>query len=132
MDCLTKQQRGFLMSKIRGKDTKPEMAIRRLIWGHGFRYRLHDKSLPGRPDLVFPGKHKIVFVHGCFWHGHTCRKNKLPKTNTDFWSEKISRNRSRDRSTIKKLQRRGWKVMVIWECQVNDPIVGRRLLKFLK
>lgn len=107
MDHLSSEERSLLMSKIRGKHTKPEMAIRRLVWAAGFRYRLHERKLPGCPDLVFAGKKKVIFAHGCFWHGHKCRKDKLPKTRTAFWKEKIERNKKRDSSSVRKLRRVG-------------------------
>jgi len=132
MDHLSKVERSALMSKIRGKHTKPEMAVRRFVWGTGFRYRLHQKDLPGCPDLVFVGKKKAIFVHGCFWHGHKCRKNKLPKTNRAFWKEKIERNRKRDSASVRKLRSNGWKVLTIWECEVKKSGSRQKLLNFLE
>lgn len=118
MDTLSVEKRSALMSKVRGKNTIPELKVRQYLWRLGFRYRLHRKDLPGSPDLVFPSKWKVVFVHGCFWHGHICRIDKLPKTRTDFWKAKISRNAERDRANIKKLKSLGWKAFEIWECEL--------------
>lgn len=131
MDNLSKEKRSALMSKIRGKNTKPEMAVRRFIWGAGFRYRLHAKYLPGTPDLVFTSKKKVVFVHGCFWHGHRCRKDKLPKTRTSFWRQKIEKNRQRDLASVRKLRTLGWRVLTVWECQTTKLTVRQKLLRFL-
>ena len=131
MDTLTKERRSILMSKIRGKNTGPELNIRKYLWLLGFRYRLHRKDLPGSPDIVFPSKRKVIFVHGCFWHGHKCRKDKLPKTRTDFWQEKIDRNASRDRLNVKKLKVLGWKSFEIWECEVKNDKALKKMLKFL-
>lgn len=119
------------MSKIRGKHTKPEMAIRRMVWAAGFRYRLHGKKLPGCPDLVFASKKKVIFVHGCFWHGHKCRKDWLPKTRTSFWKEKIEGNRRRDFASVRELRKLGWKSLTIWECEINKPNTMKKVLDFL-
>lgn len=110
------------MSGIRGKDTKPEMIIRRGLHAMGFRYRLHDKSLPGKPDLVLPKYKAVIFVHGCFWHKHDCKYFKWPKTRPEFWREKILGNVERDRLAISSLKQNGWRVLVIWECKLrSDP-----------
>lgn len=109
------------MSRIRGKDTKPEMTVRRVLWAAGLRYRLHDKRLPGNPDLVFPGRRTVIFVHGCFWHCHEgCSNFRIPKTRTDWWAVKLARNKARDTEVRAKLEAAGWRVMVIWECEVAD------------
>jgi DNA mismatch endonuclease (patch repair protein) len=109
------------MSQIRSKDTKPEMAVRQLTFSLGYRYRLHDRKLPGTPDLVFPGRHKVIFVNGCFWHGHGCRLAKSrPKSNSDYWNQKIDGNCERDVSNTAKLRAEGWGVLVIWECQIEN------------
>ena len=135
MDTLTHKQRSERMSKVRGVDTKPEILVRRLIHGMGYRYRLHVKSLPGRPDLVFPSRQKVVFVHGCFWHRHPdplCALARLPKSRLNFWRTKLEGNRVRDSRIEAKLRRLGWKVMVIWECQVNSrPRLVKRIQRFL-
>lgn len=122
-----------LMSKIRGKDTKPEMVVRRIVWKAGFRYRLHIRNLPGTPDLVFSSKRKVIFVNGCFWHGHVCRKgtSKLPKTNTEFWSQKINKNKKRDKSNRRKLKKLGWESLTLWECELKGSEVIERILIFL-
>jgi DNA mismatch endonuclease (patch repair protein) len=119
------------MSLVKGKNTKPELAVRKFLWATGYRYRLHYKNLPGAPDIVFPSKKKVVFVHGCFWHGHECRKGKLPKTRTEFWEEKIQRNRKRDKANEKVLRKLGWESRVIWECQTKNEKALERLVKFL-
>jgi DNA mismatch endonuclease (patch repair protein) len=119
MDVLTIEQRRLNMSRIKARDTKPELVLRRALHANGFRYRLHVRDLPGCPDLVFP-KHKVVaFVHGCFWHGHRCHLFKLPKTNRGFWKKKIEGNLSRDKRQIKLLQVNGWRVLTVWECALK-------------
>lgn len=122
------------MSRVGSKDTKPELAVRRLVFGMGFRYRLHDERLPGKPDLVFSGRGKIVFVNGCFWHGHKgCRYAHLPKTRVDFWREKIKRNRARDRANIAFLERNGWKVFTVWQCDLKAiEVLATKLYEFLE
>lgn len=120
-DVLTPAQRQLNMSRIKGKDTKPEMLIRRGLHARGLRYRLHDRSLPGRPDLVFPKYHTAVFIHGCFWHAHGCALSKLPATRQDFWRQKLEGNAARDRKAIDALQAEGWRVLVIWECALRGP-----------
>lgn len=121
MDVLTPQQRKRNMSLIRGRDTKPEMLLRRHIHATGLRFRLHASDLPGRPDLVFPRHRAVILVHGCFWHGHDCPFFKLPSTRPDFWSAKISGNRIRDRRTTAALHASGWRVMTVWECSLKGP-----------
>lgn len=120
-DVLTAEQRRHNMSRIRGKDTKPEMLIRRGLHARGLRYRLHDRKLPGRPDLVFPKYHTAIFIHGCFWHAHGCALSKLPATRRDFWAEKLDTNAQRDRKATQALQADGWRVLVIWECAMHGP-----------
>ncbi len=108
------------MSRIRSRDTKPELVVRRSLWAAGLRYRLHDKRLPGKPDLVFTKQRTVVFVHGCFWHCHDgCPKFRLPKTNSEWWAEKLGRNKARDACVRAKLLASGWNVIVIWECEVE-------------
>jgi len=122
MDTMTAQARSQRMSLIRGKDTKPEMLVRRTAHALGFRYRLHVTQFPGAPDLVFPRLGKLIFVHGCFWHRHPgCELARLPKSKLDFWVPKLNGNRERDIKNIKKLRRDGWQVKVIWECQTIHP-----------
>lgn len=118
VDPLTAEQRRRNMSAIRGKDTKPEMIVRRALHAAGLRYRLHG-NLPGKPDLVFPGRRAVIFVHGCFWHGHDCPMFKLPATRQDFWREKIERNQARDSENEAALLNAGWRVMTIWECALR-------------
>ena len=124
-------ERGLLMSRIKSKHTKPEVAVRRMVWNAGFRYRLHRKDLPGTPDLVFAPKQKVIFVNGCFWHGHSCRKGKLPKTNTEFWTSKITRNSKRDAANKKKLKKLGWESLTLWECELKKPSTLEKILSFL-
>lgn len=107
------------MSGIRGKNTKPEMMIRRALHARGFRYRIHCKDLPGNPDLCFPKYRAVVFVHGCFWHGHDCHLFKWPKTRAEFWHAKIGRNRHLDKSSIILLEKAGWRVATVWECALK-------------
>ncbi len=121
MDVLTPDQRRLNMSRIRGKDTKPEMLIRRELHAAGFRFRLHRRDLPGRPDLVFPARKAVIFVHGCFWHGHTCPMCRLPSTRPEFWAAKIDGNRRRDQAAIEALGADGWRVLVVWECALRGP-----------
>lgn len=121
------------MSRIRGKNTVPEVAVRRVVHRLGYRFRLYRKDLPGSPDLVFPRLKKIIFVHGCFWHGHDCGKGKLPKSNVRFWRAKIVKNRERDTRTVKALRAAGWSVMILWQCQTKDAkALEKRLKMFMK
>ena len=134
MDSVTKTKRSEIMSKVRNKDTRPEMIVRRLVHGLGFRYRLHCSDLPGKPDLVFSKKRKIIFVHGCFWHRHEgCKLARMPKTRIDFWQRKLTNNKERDKENVQKLQAAGWDVLVVWECETKD-IAGltERVTGFLK
>lgn len=128
MDIVDHQTRSRMMSGIRGKDTQPEIAIRRCLFAHGFRYRLHATGLPGRPDMVLAKYRAIVFIHGCFWHGHDCRLFRMPASNRRFWSEKIRRNRARDRKVLHDLTRDGWRTLIIWECAIRglrEPALAR-------
>lgn len=125
-DFMSSSQRSAHMAKIRSKDTKPELKLRRALHAIGYRYRLHDRNLPGRPDLVFSGRRKVIFVNGCFWHGHDCPVgSRLPKTNTDFWAEKRRRNQERDALQRLQLRDMGWTYVDVWECEVaaNAQIV---------
>lgn len=132
-DILTPEQRFRCMSAIRGKNTKPEMVIRRMMHAMGFRYRLHRTDLPGKPDIVCPGLRKIILVHGCFWHMHRCRYGRVtPKTNAAFWSQKRQANKERDRLVMRCLRRQGWDVLVIWECQVGSEGLPGRIHRFLQ
>jgi DNA mismatch endonuclease (patch repair protein) len=120
-DVLTAEQRQLNMSRIRGKDTKPEMLVRRGLHARGLRYRLHDRKLPGRPDLAFPKYLTAVFIHGCFWHLHGCSLSKLPATRQDFWTKKLEGNAARDRRALEALNSVGWSVLTIWECALRGP-----------
>jgi DNA mismatch endonuclease (patch repair protein) len=123
--------RSYNMSRIRGKDTKPEMLVRQYLHARGMRYRLHTKDLPGKPDLVFSGLRTVLFVHGCFWHRHEgCRYFVVPKTRTDFWLEKIGRNVANDKRQQQELKAQGWRVLVVWECELR-PIHRERTLERL-
>ncbi|HID33675.1 MAG TPA: DNA mismatch endonuclease Vsr [Anaerolineae bacterium] len=133
IDPLTPEQRRHAMRQVRSEDTKPEMRVRRLTHRMGYRYRLHRKDLPGKPDLVFPGRKKVIFVHGCFWHGHDCPAGrKIPKTNQAYWTNKLNRNKERDRINQAKLRELGWDVLVIWECETKDEeALAERIVGFL-
>lgn len=121
MDTVSPNKRSEIMGRVRSKDTKPEMFVRRLIYGMGYRYRLHIRELPGRPDIVFRKKRKVIFVHGCFWHKHNCKKGKrMPKSRVDFWRDKLMKNKKRDMSNQKKLSKLCWKYIVIWECELQN------------
>lgn len=110
--------RSAVMRAVKSKDTTPELVMRRLVHGMGYRYRLHVKELPGKPDLVFPRRRKVILVNGCFWHGHSCKRGaRQPKANAEYWRLKVQRNRDRDRQTEKALREAGWDVLTIWECQ---------------
>ncbi len=110
------------MSHIRGKDTLPELAVRRLVYSLGYRYRLHSKKLPGRPDLVFAGRKKVIFVHGCFWHMHPrCRKGRPPKTKRAYWLPKLKENRKRDLRNQRVLRKEGWAFLIVWQCELRNP-----------
>jgi DNA mismatch endonuclease (patch repair protein) len=119
----TVQDRSALMAKIRSKDTKPELLVRRLIHSLGYRYRLHRKDLPGKPDLVFAKRRKVIFVHGCFWHSHNCKASpKRPKSNRDYWIPKLERNVQRDIEHQERLINMGWQILVLWECELKDKV----------
>lgn len=120
------------MSRVRSKNTQPELAVRKVVHGMGYRYRLHSDSLAGHPDLVLTRRKKTIFVHGCFWHGHNCPAATLPKSNRGYWELKQSRNAARDRRNVRNLRRSGWKVLIIWECEIKDQErLRRRLKRFL-
>jgi len=124
MDTLTPAQRSERMSRVHGRDTKPEMSVRRIVHGMGYRFRLHRKDLPGRPDIVLPRHRAVIFVHGCFWHRHeepSCALARMPKSRLEFWEPKLEANRLRDIRTKEALEAAGWRVLVIWECEVKDP-----------
>lgn len=135
MDSLSPDQRSERMSRVRSQDTKPELMVRKLVHGMGFRFRLHRRDLPGNPDLVFPGRGKIIFVHGCFWHRHgdRCELTRWPKSRLDFWKPKLEENHRRDQRNQRALRRLGWKVMVVWECQLKETDkLAERIRRFLE
>ena len=120
-DVLTPEQRRLNMSRIRGRDTKPELLVRQGLHARGLRYRLQDRKLPGRPDLVFPKYRVVILVHGCFWHGHNCPLFRLPATRPEFWAAKISSNQKRDERSYEGLRALGWRILTIWECSLKGP-----------
>ena len=135
-DTLTRIERSERMGRIQNKDTKPEMRVRKIVHGMGYRYRLHKANLPGKPDLVFAGRRKVIFVHGCFWHRHpdpSCALARLPKSKLDFWIPKLEANRQRDEANVRELQHAGWDVLTIWECQLrNEKELKSRIQVFLQ
>lgn len=132
-DRLAPEARSRLMSRVRGKDTGPELAVRRAAHAAGFRFRLHRRDLPGTPDLVFPRFKAAIFVHGCFWHGHGCKKGRLPKSREDYWGPKIAANRARDAVKQAQLEAAGWRVLTIWQCEIGAPEgLAARIAGFLK
>ena len=131
-DVHTKKQRSFNMSRIKGKDTKPEMLVRKFLHANGYRYKLHDKKLPGKPDIVLPKYRKVIFVHGCFWHGHAnCKYFTVPKTRTEWWTDKINRNKANDEKAVMALRKAGWKVIAVWECSLKPVKVEKTLAAIL-
>ena len=132
VDTLTPAARSALMSRIRGTNTKPELAVRRALHALGYRYRIHGRGLPGRPDLVFGARRTVVFVHGCFWHRHGCKKTSMPKSRQDFWAAKFAATIERDRRNAEKLAQEGWRVFEAWECEIDkDATLVDRLVEFL-
>jgi DNA mismatch endonuclease (patch repair protein) len=130
MDKLSFKERSRNMSKVKGRDTKLEMLVRRLVYSLGFRYRLHRKDLPGTPDLSFIGRKKAIFVHGCFWHRHPqCKRASIPKTNTIFWKTKLNTNVKRDEQAQLELVNMGWQVLVIWQCETKDIGILKETIK---
>ncbi|AWT13132.1 very short patch repair endonuclease [Stenotrophomonas maltophilia] len=119
VDSLTPEQRSAQMSRIRGSNTKLEVLVRKGLHARGLRYRLGGARLPGRPDIVLPKYHAVVFVHGCFWHGHDCPLYRLPKTRPEFWSDKIDKNKARDQRVVQQLESLGWRVLTVWECSLR-------------
>jgi DNA mismatch endonuclease (patch repair protein) len=131
-DTISPAQRSAQMSRIRGTNTKPELFVRRILRRSGYRYRLHVTSLPGRPDLVFKSRRKVIFVHGCFWHQHSgCTDASLPKSRTRFWRKKLRRNVQRDEEQRSALVVLDWDVLVVWECELAHPSLSQRLTRFL-
>lgn len=128
-DVFTPEKRSAVMRRVRGNDTSPELAVRRILRQAGVGYRLGGCGLPGRPDLVMKGRRVVVFVHGCFWHGHECaRGSRKPKANADYWSAKIGRNAERDRSNTERLEADGWRVVTVWECDLKRPETAAGLI----
>jgi DNA mismatch endonuclease (patch repair protein) len=134
-DTLTPSQRRHCMSKVKGKNTAPEMVLRRWLWSKGYRYRLHVARLSGKPDIVFSERKKVIFIHGCFWHKHHCGHFSFPKTNSEFWKKKIIGNVERDRNNEKILSETGWKFLIVWECEMKKGIsqdLQQKILFFLE
>jgi len=132
-DTRTPEQRRRIMQSVKTRDTGPELRVRRLVYHLGYRYRLNAKNLPGRPDIVFPGRKKAIFVHGCFWHAHGCRKGRAPKTRLDYWKPKLKANKTRDAAQVRALKVLGWSVLTVWQCQTIDTKALRsRLSAFLE
>jgi DNA mismatch endonuclease (patch repair protein) len=120
------------MRAIRGKDTRPELAVRSLVHRLGYRFRLHRADLPGKPDLAFPGRLKVIFVHGCFWHSHDCKSGLIPNSNQEFWVRKLMQNKLRDSKNLEALAERGWKALVVWQCELRYPnSIRARIKRFL-
>ena len=134
MDVFSREKRSQIMSRVSGKNTKPELIVRSLLHNMGYRFRLHRSDLPGKPDITLPKYKKVIFVHGCFWHGHKdCRRSKRPTTNKKFWHEKLDKNIERDNVNIRNLKELGWGVLVVWACEVNEiNQLKNKLLTFLE
>jgi DNA mismatch endonuclease (patch repair protein) len=125
--------RSAVMRRVRSTDTAPELAVRKLLFSLGFRYRLHYSKLPGKPDIVFPRRKKVIFVNGCFWHGHNCKRgDRLPSTNVDYWQTKLASNKERDKNNYEKLNNQGFELMIVWECELKDmEALRRNLIRFI-
>lgn len=130
---MTSPARSRIMRAVKGRDTGPEMIVRKLAHGMGYRFRLHRADLPGKPDLAFPSRRAVIFVNGCFWHGHACKRGaRVPKTNRAYWTKKIERNVTRDSETLARLKAMGWRALVVWECEIaNRERTARALRRFL-
>jgi len=132
-DVHTKERRSYNMSQIKGKNTKPEMLVRKFLHASGYRYKLHDRSLPGKPDIVLPKYKTVIFVHGCFWHGHeNCKYYVVPKTRTEWWLDKINGNISNGSKAINALKKDGWKVITVWGCELKPSVIDKTLPAILK
>jgi DNA mismatch endonuclease, patch repair protein len=134
MDVFSREKRSQIMSRVSGKNTKPELIVRSLLHRMGYRFRLHRKDLPGKPDITLPKYKKVIFIHGCFWHGHKhCKRSSLPNTNREFWEHKIRSNAQRDYKNISSLTEKGWEVMVLWSCQIkNKEDLISKLIEFIE
>ena len=134
MDVFSKGKRSQIMSRISGKDTKPEILVRSLLHRMGYRFRLHKKELPGKPDITLPKHKKVIFVHGCFWHGHeNCPRSKRPSTNVVFWNKKINGTIERDKQNIQNLENLGWETLILWTCEIkNHDVLKRKLTSFME
>jgi DNA mismatch endonuclease (patch repair protein) len=134
MDSFPSEKRSWIMRQVRGADTTPERKVRSILHKLGYRFRLHREDIRGKPDIVFSKRRKVIFVHGCFWHGHSCKRgNRIPKSNTEYWTKKIASNKRRDRSVRRDLKIEGWKALTIWECELkNANRLARKLVKFLE
>ena len=133
MDHISKKHRSWLMSQIGSADTGPELTVRRIVWGMGYRYRLHVSALPGRPDIVISRLKKIIEIRGCFWHRHGCKLTTTPKSNEEFWQDKFLRNVERDKKNLRKLRKNGWSVLVVWQCQLkNIERTAKKIYDFLE
>jgi len=133
VDSLSKEERSEIMARVRSKNMRPELFVRKLVFALGYRYRLHARDLPGCPDLVFRPRRKVIFVHGCFWHRHAnCALARMPKSRLDFWAPKLEGNRERDEKNKRTLHREGWKVLTVWECELDDAKrLDTRIRRFL-
>lgn len=132
VDSVTRQRRSEIMARVRAKDTTPELAVRSMVHRMGYRFRLHRRDLPGCPDMVFPSRRKVIFVHGCFWHRHSgCPLSRIPKTRVEFWTSKLEGNAARDAKHLGALKAKGWRALVIWECETGKIDVARRIRTFL-
>jgi DNA mismatch endonuclease (patch repair protein) len=133
VDSIDQATRSAVMARVRGKNTQPELIVRKLVFAAGYRYRLHVRNLPGSPDLVFPSRKKVIFVHGCFWHRHdNCVRARMPKSRVEFWSEKLNGNKARDERTFEALAQSGWQIHVVWECELGDrEMLEEKLRSFL-
>ncbi|WP_416224149.1 very short patch repair endonuclease [Thiohalophilus sp.] len=133
VDTRSKEQRSRIMSSVHDKNTRPEMYVRSMLHRMGYRFRLHRKGLPGRPDIVFPSRHKVIFVNGCFWHSHNCKYDKPPKSKLDYWLPKLEATKKRDKKNVDALKKLGWEVLTVWQCELRNPsFLQQRLKRFLK
>jgi DNA mismatch endonuclease (patch repair protein) len=132
-DTVSPSKRSDIMRSVKNQNTSPEILVRKNIYSLGYRYRIHCKKIPGTPDIVFLGKKKAIFIHGCFWHWHGCKRSRIPKTNSEYWEAKIKRNQERDNKNYRKLVDLGWRVLTIWECEISNKIkLSERLINFIQ